>query len=237
MSTATATATTSTPPPTQADLVDGWIAKLNAIPGMGQRAERAGQAVLDGRTTYAGQQMGRAHYRTSDRRIVSHGAGCACPDYANAPQHNGRGLCQHRIEAMIAHRLSEHRVGVLAAIFAQATQAGAADARIRASVIYSWDRDREQIQEITGHRHEGSTWVKHYAPGYAQINGKPEAFRFYLRELQAALAQTGWAFQGRTKQGSLGEIWYFSPQAEYPEGTPAHITTRTEAIQAVASWN
>lgn len=214
------------------------------FPNIGDRARMAGEAIEKGAVKPGAMKDGKTHYVVhmfGARYMPSIEGSCTCPDArGDAPRHNGKPLCFHRLAAMFAHRLAGQRIERLVAIFADATAQGCEDVRLKVRVGYTYDRDTAQTSVITGviAYGDGRKWQTLLPDGeYAEANGSPTEMVVTFPELHAALAKSGWRYETKNKAAGGytiygNEIWYFVPQTEHDARLGGQMATHIEAVAA-----
>lgn len=221
------------------------VANVEArFPNIGDRARQAGETAIAGAVKPIGTRNGRTHYEVNYfglRYTPSIEGGCQCPDSrGDAPTHNGKPLCFHRLAAMFVHRLAEEKIDRVAAIFTQAKDEGCADVRLRVRVGYTYDRDKAQTNVITGFLAfgDGRKWKTLESDGeYAEANGADTEIAITLPELHAALTKAGWRYETKNKAAGGyttygNEVWYFVPQDERDTRLGGQMATHIEAVAA-----
>jgi hypothetical protein len=216
------------------------------FPNIGDRARQAGETAIAGTVKPIGTRNGRTHYEVNYfglRYTPSIEGGCQCPDSrGDAPMHNGKPLCFHRLAAMFVHRLAQEKIDRLAAIFTEAQAQGCADVRLRVRVGYTYDRDKAQTNVITGAiaAGDGRKWQTFEPDGeYAEVNAAHVTTEIPVTfaELHAALVKAGWRYETKNKAAGGyttygNEIWYFVPQTEHDARLGGQMATHIEAVAA-----
>lgn len=216
------------------------------FPNIGDRARQAGETVIAGAVKPLGVRDGRTYYEVNYfglRYVPSVEGGCQCPDIrGSAPTYNGKPLCFHRLAAMFVHKMAQEKIDRLAAIFTEAQAQGCADVRLRVRVGYTYDRDTQQTNTITGTLAygDGRTWQTLVADGeYAEVNAAHVATEIPVTfaELHAALSKAGWRYETKNKAAGGyttygNEVWYFVPQIEHDSRLGGQMATHIEAVAA-----
>lgn len=216
------------------------------FPNIGDRARQAGETAIAGQAKPLGVRDGRTYYEVNYfgvRYTPSIEGGCQCPDSrGDAPTHNGKPLCFHRLAAMFVHKLAQEKIDRLATIFTEAQALGCADVRMRVRVGYTYDRKKAQANTITGAiaYGDGRRWQTFEPAGeYAEVNAAhvETEIPVTFAELHAALAKAGWRYETKNKAAGGfttygNEVWYFVPQDEHDSRMGGQMATHIEAVAA-----
>lgn len=216
------------------------------FPSIGDRARQAGETVIAGAVKPLGARDGRTYYEVNYfgvRYIPSIEGSCQCPDAKeDAPRHNGKPLCFHRLAAMFVHKLAQEKIDRLASVFTEAQALGCADVRMRVRVGYTYDRNKAQSNIITGTliAGDGRTWQKLEPAGeFAEVNAAhvQTEIPVTFAELHAALTKAGWRYETKNKAAGGfttygNEVWYFVPQDEHDSRLGGQMATHIEAVAA-----